>query len=164
MADSGGQNISGRRAGLFTAGVGAGLLLVATGAFFVWRSLVEIPVGKLHQPGPGAIPLFLSIALILLGAGVMIAETLAPASPQEGRWSDLGHAALLVAGCLFTALGMERLGYILTILAVLAFFLLVVERKPVIPALLVSLGMSFGSYWLLAKVMKQALPVGLLGF
>jgi hypothetical protein len=159
MADT-----SGRRAGLFSAGVGAGLLLVATGAFFIWRSMVEIPVGKLHQPGPGAIPLFLAGALVVLGIGVMIAEAMGRASAEKGRWGDLGHAALLVGGCIFTALAMERLGYILTILCVLVFFLLIVERKPIIPALLVSVGMSFGSYWLLAKVMKQALPTGLLGF
>lgn len=159
MADT-----EGRRAGLLSGGVGAGLLLVATGAFFIWRALVEIPVGKLHQPGPGAIPLFLAGALVLLGAGVMVAETMARTSAEKGRWSDLGHAALLVAGCIFTALAMERLGYILTILGVLGFFLLVVERKPIIPAVLVSAGMAFGSYWLLAKVMKQALPTGLLGF
>ena len=164
MAEAAGVETSGRRAGFFSAGVGAGLLLVATGTFFIWRSLVEIPVGKLHQPGPGAIPLFLAGALLLLGIGVIIAEAMATASTKDGHWSDIGHAALLVAGCLFTALAMERLGYILTILAVLAFFLLVVERKPVIPAVLVAFGMSFGSYWLLAKVMKQTLPTGLLGF
>lgn len=164
MSNGNGADTSGRRAGLFSAGVGAGLLLVATGAFFVWRSLIEIPVGKLHQPGPGAIPLLLAGALILLGVGVMIAEALARSTGELGRWSDLGHAALLVAGCIFTALAMERLGYILTILGVLGFFLLVVERKPIIPAILVSAGMAFGSYWLLAKVMKQALPTGLLGF
>ncbi len=154
-----------KRAGLVSAGVGAGLLLVATGAFFVWRSLVEIPVGRLHQPGPGAIPLFLSGALLLLGLGVMLAEARAQVrSEDQGRWSDLGHATLLVAGCVFTALAMERLGYILTILAVLLFFLGVVERKPVIAALLVSVGMAFGSCWLLVKVMKQVLPVGLFGW
>lgn len=158
------SNESHRRAGLYSGGVGAGLLLVATGAFFVWRSLVEIPVGKLHQPGPGAIPLFLSAALILLGLGVMVAEAAAKAEGKEGRWSDLGHAALLLAGCAFTALAMERLGYILTILGVLLFFLGIIEKKPILPTLLVSFGMSFGSYWLLAKVMKQVLPTGLLGF
>ena len=59
---------------------------------------------------------------------------------------------------------MDRLGYILTILGMLLFFLGVIERKPIIPTLLVSFGMSFGSYWLLAKVMKQVLPTGLFGF
>lgn len=157
-------DMSGKRAGLISGGVGAGLLLVATGAFFVWRSLIEIPVGKLHQPGPGAIPLFLAGALVVLGIGVMIAEAAAAAEDQADRWSDLGHAAMLLAGCIFAALAMERLGYILTILAVLLFFLGFVERKPIIPTLLVSFGMSFGSYWLLAKVMKQVLPAGLLGF
>ncbi len=152
------------RQGLLSAGVGAGLLLVATGAFFVWRSLVEIPIGQLHRPGPGAIPLFLSVALIVLGLGVMLAEARARATPKEGRWNDISHAALLIAGCVFTALAMERLGYILTIFGVLAFFLGVVERKPLLPALLVSVGMSLGSYWLLAKVMKQVLPIGLWGF
>ena len=158
------SGISTQRAGLFSGGVAAGLLLVATGAFFVWRSLVEIPIGKLHQPGPGAIPLFLAGALMVLGIGVMIAEAFAQASSEEGRWSDIGHAGLLLAGCVFTALAMDRLGYILTILGMLLFFLGVIERKPIIPTLLVSFGMSFGSYWLLAKVMKQVLPTGLFGF
>ncbi len=159
MADQGGK-----RAGVFSAGVATGLLVVATGVFFVWRTLVEIPVGRLHQPGPGAIPFFLAALLAVLGLGVMVAEAMSKESREAGRWSDLGHAALLIAGCAFTALAMERLGYILTILGVLLFFLGVVERKPIIPTVLVSAGMAFGSYWLLAKVMKQVLPVGLLGF
>jgi len=155
----------GKPAGLFSLGVATGLLLVATGAFFMWRSYVEIPVGRLHQPGPGAIPMALAALLVALGIGVMIAEARTEDSEDSGeRWSDAGHAALLVAGCAFAALAMEPLGFVLTILCVLLFFLGVVERKPIIPTVLVSAGMSFGSYYLLTKVLKQVLPTGLLGF
>ena len=52
------------------------------------------------------------------------------------------------------------LGYRLTILSLLVFFLGVVERKSIITVLAVSFALSFGSHALLQYVLKVPLPSG----
>jgi hypothetical protein len=47
---------------------------------------------------------------------------------------------------------------------VLVFLLGVVERKPILMTLLLSIGLAFGSYALFVRVMRIPLPTGVLGF
>ena len=75
--------------------------------------------------------------------------------PSEG-W----HAIRVVAAMVVAAVALGPLGYRLTILALLVFFLLLVERKPLVPALAVSLALSFGSHALFQHVLKLQLPAG----
>ena len=70
------------------------------------------------------------------------------------------HAVLVIAGIAAAALAFGFLGYRLTILGLLLFFLGVVERKPFIVVLLISFGLSFGSHALFVHVLKVPLPSG----
>ena len=63
----------------------------------------------------------------------------------------LGFAAALAFG---------YLGYRLTILGLLVFFLGVVERKPILVVLLIAFGLSLGSHALFVHVLKVPLPTG----
>ncbi len=124
------------------------------GSSFCGGVLIETPLGTLANPGPGAAPLLLAV-LIAFAIWTAAARTPLGAETAEGdepaRWG-LAHAACIFAAIAFAASAIGYLGYRLTVLAVLFFLIGVVERKPIAPALSVSLpfpsaptGCSFAS-------------------
>ena len=145
---------------------GAGTL-VGVGILFAWRSLAGTPLGTFVTPGPGAAPLLLAGLLIIAGLWTAIV-TMAGAPgeiTEESRLDRAGlqHAALVLGAAAFAASAIGYLGYRLTVLAVLFFLIGVVERKPTVPALSLSLALAFGTYWLFVRVVRIPLPTGPFG-
>jgi hypothetical protein len=147
--------------------VGA-LALVAAGLLFIWRSVVDLPFGTIDNPGPGVTPLALAILLVVFALWSMAGDAPslidngdaggadeAVAEPGAGR-----HAVFVIAGTTAAALAFDFLGYRLTVLGLLLFYLGAIERKPLIPTLLVSFGIAFGSHALFVHVLKVSLPGG----
>jgi len=140
------------------------IAIIAVGALFIGFAVKDLPLGTIDDPGPAAMPLLLGgltilFALWSLGAGS--AGLLASAGEEDGpapgeRW----HAVRIVAAMAAAAVLLAPLGYRLTILALLVFFLVLVERKPLLPAVAVSVALSFGSHALLWHVLKVQLPAG----
>jgi len=148
---------TGTRGGLRSDRV-SGLLLLALALFVAWENL-EYPVGSLHDPGPGYFPLVLSI---FLGAtGLMIALTGRDSLRfAELRWPELTRAVLILVACGFGAVALERLGYRITMAALLVFFLGVVERKKRLVMAAGALGFSVISYLVFATWLRVPLPLG----
>jgi hypothetical protein len=69
----------------------------------------------------------------------------------------------IFAACAFAAWGLERLGYRLTMAAVVAFLLLVVERKGWVLGLVVTVVMAWGSFYLFDTLLRVPLPRGPFG-
>jgi hypothetical protein len=145
------------------------LTLVAVGLFFIWRSLTDLPLGTLDNPGPAAMPLLLAVLLVIFALWSIAAGgtgLLAPNEQDEDTDAEPGglqHAILIVAATIAAALAFGPLGYRLTILGLLLFFLGIVERKPIITVLLLSFALSFGSHALFVHVLKIPLPSGPMG-
>ncbi|MBX9774535.1 MAG: tripartite tricarboxylate transporter TctB family protein [Xanthobacteraceae bacterium] len=144
------------------------LALVAVGLLFIWRSLADLPFGTIDNPGPGITPLALAILLVVFalwsmaGSGANAVDS-AEASNVEEEPADQGaarHAVFIIAGILVSAFAFGAIGYRLTVLGLLLFYLGVVERKPLTPTLLVSFGIAFGSYALFVHVLRVSLPTG----
>jgi hypothetical protein len=143
-------------------------VLAALGAGFLWSGFENLPLGTLDDPGPGAAPVLLAGLLIVCalwnqiggGAALLDVEEGEEASSEPGA---LRHAFSLFAATILVAFALDPLGYRLTILALLLFFVGFVERKPVVTVLLLSFGLSFGSYWIFDHVLKVPLPVGPFG-
>jgi len=68
-----------------------------------------------------------------------------------------------MATCVFVALALERLGYRLTMAVACVFLLAVVERKGLVPALLFSVGLAAGTYYLFDTLLRVQLPRGPFG-
>lgn len=139
----------------------AGGALVVVGLIAVWQSL-QFPLGSLQRPGPAYMPLLLALLLVLFG--VILAAT----GSQSGRftavaWHEWRHAVAIFAACAFAAWGLERLGYRLTMAAVLLFLLLVVERKGTILSIVLMVAIAWGSFFLFDTVLRVPLPRGPLG-
>ncbi len=136
----------------------SGLLLLLLALFVAWQNRAY-PVGTLHEPGPGYLPLALAIFIGLTGLLIAVAggRSLRFA---ETRWPELTRAIVILAACGFGALALERLGYRLTVFALLVFFLGVVERKKPWVVAAVAIGFAVISYLVFATWLRVPLPRG----
>ena len=136
----------------------AGAALVVVGLVAVWQSL-QFPFGSLHRPGPAYVPVLLAVLLIVFGLAV---AALGGASRRLDAigWAEWRHAVAIFATCAFAAVALERLGYRLTMAALLVFFLGVVERKKPLVVAAVALGFSLISYLVFATWLRVPLPLG----
>jgi putative tricarboxylic transport membrane protein len=140
--------------------------IIATGAAFIGFAFKDLPLGTIDNPGPAAIPLMLGSLTILFALWSLTAgrSGLLDSGEQDDAPNDWRHPVRVAAAMAVAAVALGPLGYRLTILALLVFFLALVERKPLVPALAVSLALSFGSHALLQHVLKLQLPAGPWGF
>lgn len=139
---------------------GVALILLALGV--TWEAH-KLPLGTLHNPGPGYMPTLL--ALILGGLGIVIVA-FGGDSPvfRSLEWGEGKHALAILGACAFSALALERIGYRLTTLLIMVFLLGVVERKRLYAAAALSLALSLGSFYLFYNLLKVQLPLGPWGF
>ena len=135
---------------------GAALFILAVVIVIESRSL---PVGSLGRPGPAFWPIVTAAVLGLAGLAVA-ARGRASAVMTASHWGDAPHAVGVLVGCAFAAFALERLGYRLTILVLLLAYLGVLERQRLWITLAVALGVSFGTYWLFASLLRVQLPLG----
>lgn len=157
MTDSESSSAGEARGGLRSDQV-SGLLLLGLALIVAWENL-DYPLGSLHDPGPGYLPLALTI---FLGAtGLVIALTGSGSLRfAELRWPEFTRAALILAACGFAAVALEWLGYRITMAALLVFFLGVVERKRPFIVAAVALGFSLITYLVFATWLRVPLPLG----
>jgi len=140
----------------------SGLMLAAL-AVWIWWLNREFPIGTLAEPGPGYVPLLLAIGLG--GIGLMIAAFGGRSTVlREIRWPEAGRAAVILVACIVATLGLEYIGYRLTIMVFLVFFLGVVERKKPLIVALVAAGFSLISFYVVGVLLKVPLPRGPWGF
>ncbi len=139
----------------------AGATLVLIGLVTIWQSRA-FPLGSLHRPGPAYMPVLLAVLLIAFGVAVFAMGSRARRLAEVG-WHEWRHAVAIFAACAFAAWGLDRLGYRLTMGAVLAFLLLALERKGLVLGLVLTVVMAWGSFYLFDTFLKVPLPRGPFG-
>jgi putative tricarboxylic transport membrane protein len=139
----------------------AGLALVLIGLVTLEESRA-FPLGSLHRPGPAFMPVLLAGLLIVFGAAVFAMGGRARRLGEVG-WPEWRHAVAIFAACAFAAWGLERLGYRLTMAIVVAFLLLVLERKGWALGLALTFVMAWGSFFLFDTLLRVPLPRGPFG-
>ena len=136
---------------------GAAIFLFA--ALVLWEDRV-LPLGTLARPGPGMLPM--ALALALAGFGVLIFLG-GDVRKLDFDRREVLRATSIAGACTFAALMLERLGYRLTIAAVLFFLLAVVERRPPFLALIVAAALAALSHYVFAGLLRVPLPRGPFG-
>jgi hypothetical protein len=140
----------------------SGLILFAVALGVGWADH-GYPLGSMQEPGPGYVPLLLAIFLGLTGLLVALRGT--RAQPLKSiEWPEAPRAIVILVACGVAAYALERLGYRITIFALLVFFLGVVERRKWYSALAVSVLFSLLSYGLFDTLLQVQLPHGPWGF
>ena len=123
----------------------------------------DLPFGSLSAPSAGMMPkvvtglMMLFAALILAGAGRS-----APLASID--WSDRGHAALVIIITGAAVAAYQRLGFLITMTALVFALLVVIERRNALAAAAYSVGLTLFAYWLFAKALKSPLEPGVLWF
>lgn len=140
----------------------SGTALVIFSLLVIWESRV-LPLGTFRQPGPAYIPILLASLLLIFGVCLVTAGGRAR-TLSSIRWVEWRHALAIFAACIFATLGIERLGYRLTVVLVLGFLLKVVERRGWRATTGLALGLAFGSFYLFHTLLRVPLPPGPLGF
>ena len=140
----------------------SGLMLFALALYVGWENRAY-PVGTLAEPGPGYLPLLLAI---FLGAmGLLIALWGVRSAPLAAmKWTEATRAVVILIVCGVATLALERIGYRLTMIALLVVFLGVVERKHWFMVAAVAIGFSLISYAVFATWLRVPLPLGPWGF
>jgi hypothetical protein len=139
-----------------------GAALAIVGALVALQSW-QYPIGSLAEPGAGYLPFVLGIALGVFGAVIAAAGGGSPAF----RWARFGDglkALAILAGLAFAALALEQLGYRVTIAVLLLYYLGVLERRPWIVTLVLTVVVALGSHYLFARLLRVPLPIGVFGF
>jgi hypothetical protein len=139
---------------------GSALCLLAL--FVMWESRA-LPLGAWRNPGPGYFPVLLAALLLILGSLVWSMGGHAPPVAGVG-WGETRHAVVILGVSAFICLGLERLGYRLTMLAALFFLVWLMERRSLLAAAVFALALSFGSFYLFDTLLRVPLPRGPLGF
>lgn len=135
----------------------SGLMLVALAVYVGWANRAY-PVGTLAEPGPGYMPLLLAIFMGLMGILVVVAG--GKSTRLTGiDWSDSARAIALLVACGAAAFALERLGYRITMAALLIFFLGVMERRKPWMVATVGLGFAFLTHYVFATLLRVPLPV-----
>lgn len=141
----------------------SGLLAALLGAAVVFEARTFPPMPG--QPvGPSLFPLLIGAWLIVSGAALILATLRARAGgaeiPLPARRATL-NLALVLAGLLFYALAVNRLGFLLTATMFLSllFFVFGIRRARILPlAIVVTLAVHYAFYTLL----RVPLPWGVL--
>lgn len=139
----------------------AGAALVLIGLVTLVESRA-FPLGSLHRPGPAFMPVVLASLLILFGVAVFAMGTPSRRLGDVG-WHEWRHAVAIFGACAFAALGLERLGYRITMAVVVAFLLLIVERKGWMLGLALTIVVAWGSFLLFDTLLNVLLPRGPFG-
>lgn len=138
---------------------GLALLIVAV---FVAVETRVLPLGSHSHPGPGYLPLLLSSFLAVL-AVILIIRARISALFRSLKWPERYHALAIVGCCFFATFAIEPLGYRVTLIIVLGVLFGLVERMKIWWVVGLTLGLSFGSYWVFNNLLRVILPQGSLG-
>ena len=141
----------------------SGTFLLALSIYIVIHSYISLPLGTHFNPGPGYMPMLLAVTLGVLSFIILVTSRHS-ASFKSLSWPGFFHAACIVGCCVFSIFAIERLGYRITILIILLFLFGYLERLKVWVFLLLSFGLTFGSYWVFHSLLRVPLPLGGLGF
>jgi hypothetical protein len=140
---------------------------VAGGAIVVVGALVlavsgDLPFGTLASPGAGMLPTLVVTLMMAFGL-ILLAQARRSQPLAEVDWADLPHALrVVVVAAAAVALYMP-LGFALTIPLLLVTLTVLVERRPVLPALAFSIGATVAVYVLFTVLLRAPLPRGLMG-
>jgi putative tricarboxylic transport membrane protein len=98
--------------------------------FFSYR----LDLGKLHNPGPGLFPFLLGAALLLVTCYFLLQWSLKRATPDEAEMKKAGRqnyrkVGFVLLSLLGFALALEKLGYLVTTVLLLALLFGMMEPR-----------------------------------
>jgi putative tricarboxylic transport membrane protein len=143
----------------------SGVCVAAFGVYVAFASSRLAYVSE-HGPGPGFMPLWLGIGLIVLALS-LIAIDLARLTPEGTHKSGAWPAARALGGWLAVMVSiilLPRLGFSLSLALLTIFLVVALERRSFWTALIVSFGLALSFYVVFIVALGLSLPSGPWGF
>ena len=141
--------------------VGGGAFIVA--GLFVLAVSGDLPFGTLASPGAGMLPT-LVVGFMIAFALVLFVRAGDSPPLADVVWGDLPHALRVIVVAAAAVAAFTTLGFAATMTVMLFALIFLVERKPFLPALAFSIGVTACTYALFSLLLKTPLPRGVLGF
>ncbi len=139
-----------------------GVVLLAVAALTTLAS-GDLRAGTLGSPGPGMLP-YIALGCIALFASALLLGARESPPFAETEWSDLPHAISVAAAALLAVAFYEKLGFLITMTALIFGVLALIERVALWRAALYALAVTLGAKLLLTTLLKSPLPQGPFGF
>jgi hypothetical protein len=133
----------------------AGLLFVAAGLFFFWMSQ-DYAMGTTRRMGPGYFPAVLSVLLVLIGIGVLLAA-LRVAEPVRG-FAMRGFLAVILGTVAFGVLVRDA-GIVVAVMALVLISAAGNPRTRWLPMLALAAGMALFCWLVFVKALGLPIPV-----
>jgi len=138
----------------------AGSLLFLFAGIYGFALSIELPMGKLKQPGPGVFPLVISILLIVLGGLIFVSGKKQEKIELTGGLKELWRPLSIVLLTVAFIIALERVGYLITsCLYLLGLFWFASGLKWWVAAVL-SGTLALASWYLFGKILGVHLPMG----
>ena len=106
----------------------------------------------------------LMTGLMMLFAGLVLLSARESPPLSTVDFSDKGHALLVLVVTSVAVAFYQRLGFLITMSALVFGLLVIVERRKLIHAAAYSAGITLFAYWLFGKALKSPLERGILWF
>ena len=140
----------------------AGAAFVAFGVVILALS-GDLPTGQLSMPGSGFLPKLVAALLIIFGATLFLRARESEPFAALG-WNDLPHAARVVAITAAAVALYTVLGFIVTLILLIAGVLIVIERRNPLRAAGYALAVVLIAYVGFTSLLKTPLPGGPFGY
>lgn len=134
----------------------AGGVFIAAGVLLFAMS-GDLPFGTLASPGAGMMPKL--VLTLLISFGIILTVRAGESPPLAAiEWGDFRHAATVVGVTAVATALYTVIGFVLSILLLMIVLLYFVERRSLWRTLVVSIGVTVGSYYLFNTLLKSPLP------
>lgn len=145
--------------------LGVGSFFVGLGVFVLWAAR-DLAVLTANSPGPGFLPLGLAIIFLVAGGALAIKQFISPSTGTVSAGQQGGTVRVLAVFALLAVVvvGLETLGFITSMLILMAGIMFGLERKFTIAALATVILVPVGFWALFAVLLGVRLPEGPLFF
>jgi Tripartite tricarboxylate transporter TctB family len=148
-----------------------GLVVAALGAWLLYRSRTELEFrGPNNEPGPGYLPVLLTLCLVGLGLALSVVWLFGPrarsgeAPTLSLQPRQMGRAFLVWLALVVCALLIEPIGFLLAGEVLVLLVIVVVERIRSIPLIITLLLLPPAMYFLFDVLLEVQLPGGTLWY
>ena len=140
----------------------AGAVFIAFGLLVIALS-GDLPFGNLAMPGAGFLPMLIPILTIVFGLALTIRARESPPFVAID-WSDSKHAAMviLITGAAIAVY--EWLGFGITMISMMVGFLIIIERRNIVRAVIFSAAVTFITLFSFEYILRTPLAEGPFGF
>jgi hypothetical protein len=133
------------------------LIMIAAVAFAA--AAITMPMGTITAPGPGLVPLLLSVATAIAAGSALWTSFRGQSIESTAKDSPRPFKAMVICAILAGAiLAFERIGFLATSFLCVFILLKFVERKSWALSIIVPAILSGGSYLALTHLLRMNLP------